>query len=402
VLAARPVGTERAATFERPAGFYRVRSIGPERAGEGQFVVLEPGPPLRVNPPKPATASPRAIELVEAAGGRYDEDKRLVTLEQEGEQLEWVTPATLLTVDLGNILSRRGDPRLIRSPLGKIGAGETGVAFYGVEAGASVKGIRARVWPAGEGAPRSSKALAVTEAGVVSFTKKTDPGPHWLAIQQGAAQTVFALPVLPGRVATVVAQFGERRPRVYQFHPTTAAGASSTPERLRRVEHLQRLLLGGRIDGAVELAEELAAAAPEDPFAGVLAGYAMLRIGIFDQRDLDRLQELADAILAVAPGWSDPYILRGEAAALGDEPDIAARDQAFTQAINTGIPIFGEGLTRQIEGLRASGFSHPRGALVRHIFQRHFRGLMWAAFTPLRPLERGKLVISGADLGYEG
>lgn len=397
VLAAKPVGTERAAEFRRPAGFYRVRSIGPERAGEGQFVVLEPGPPLRVDPPKPAKASPRTLELVQAAGGRYDEDARLVTLEDEGEQLEWATPATLLAVDLGNVLSGRDEPRLIRSPLGKIGAGQTGVAFYGVEAGAPVAGIRARVWPAGEGAPRSSKALKVTEDGVVSFTKRTDPGPHWLAIQQDDAQTVFALPVLPGRLATVVAQFGERRPRVYQFHPTTAPGPSSTPERLRRVEHLQRLLLGGRIDGAVELAEELAAAASGDPFAGVLAGYAKLRIGVFAG-----LVDLADAIVAVAPGWSDPYILRGEAVAQGEEPDIAARDQAFTQAINTGIPIFGEGLTRQIEGLRASGFSHPRGALVRHIFQRHFRGVMWAAFTPLRPLQRGRLVISGADLGYEG
>jgi hypothetical protein len=92
----------------------------------------------------------------------------------------------------------------------------------------------------------------------------------------------------------------------------------------------------------------------------------------------------------------------GEAVAHGDAPDLAARDQAFAQAVNTGIPIFGEGLTRLVEGLRASGFSHPRGTLVRHIFQRHARGLMWAAFTPLRALEPGRLVISGTDLGYEG
>jgi hypothetical protein len=39
---------------------------------------------------------------------------------------------------------------------------------------------------------------------------------------------------------------------------------------------------------------------------------------------------------------------------------------------------------------------------VRHIFQRHARGSMWAAFTPRRPLQPGGLVINGADLGFEG
>jgi hypothetical protein len=195
----------------------------------------------------------------------------------------------------------------------------------------------------------------------------------------------------------VIAEFGEERPRVYQFHPSLQADPSSSPERLRRIEHLQRLVLAGRVDGAAELAVKLAAHAAGDPFAALLAGYALLRRG-----DFDELSKIADEVAAVAPGWCDPYILRGEAVAHDANADLAARDQAFTQAVNTGIPIFGEGLTRLVEGLRASGFSHPRGTLVRHIFQRHARGLMWAAFTPLRPLDHERLVISGADLGYEG
>ena len=44
--------------------------------------------------------------------------------------------------------------------------------------------------------------------------------------------------------------------------------------------------------------------------------------------------------------------------------------QAFMNAVSAGIP-FGEGLTRLVEGLRMAAFAHPRGALVRHIFQRH-------------------------------
>jgi hypothetical protein len=401
VLGAVPVGPGLAATFKRPAGFYRLRSIGPEGPGEGQFVVLEPGPDLRPDRPKPAEPSARAIELARAAGGRYDEAARSIELSDAGETLEWAAPSTLLAVELGTALGG-GRTRLVTSPLSDVEAGASGVAFYGVDAGTPLEELRVRVWQGGEETPARPQPLAVSDVGTVSFATQTPPGPHWLSVEQGDAQTVFALPVLPGRLATVVAQFEASRPRMYQFHPATAAGASSTAERLRRLEHLQRLLLGGRIDGAADLANELAAAASEDPFAGVLAGYAKLRIGVFDE-----LAALADAIVAVAPGWSDPYILRGEAVAHGPAPDLAARDQAFAQAVNTGIPIFGEGLTRLVEGLRASGFSHPRGTLVRHIFQRHVRGLMWAAFRPLRPLpstadEPRRLVITGTDLGYEG
>jgi hypothetical protein len=79
-----------------------------------------------------------------------------------------------------------------------------------------------------------------------------------------------------------------------------------------------------------------------------------------------------------------------------------ASNQAFAEAVSAGIPAFGEGLTRLVEGLRVSGFNHPRGALVRYIFQRHVRGSMWAAFTPRSRFEPRRLVITGADVGYEG
>jgi hypothetical protein len=122
----------------------------------------------------------------------------------------------------------------------------------------------------------------------------------------------------------------------------------------------------------------------------------LLRLGIHDEV----VENLIAEILEVEPTLTDAYVLRGEHEAARGREDTAR--QAFIDAVNTGIPAFGEGLTRLIEGLRAATFIHPRGALIRHIFQRHARGLMWAAFTPGRALEPGRLVISGADVGFEG
>jgi hypothetical protein len=227
-------------------------------------------------------------------------------------------------------------------------------------------------------------------------TPAEEPEPHWLSIEPENAQpTVVALPVLKGRLATVVAQVDPDRVRLYQFHPVAGPAESSTPDRLRRVEHLQRLLLGGRLDGALSLAEDVAADADQDPFAGCLAGYVLLRLGRYEP-----LGNLASTIVGATRQLSDAYILRGEYEA--NARNMEAANQAFADAVGAGIPAFGEGLTRLVEGLRVSGFVHPRGALVRYIFQRHARGTMWAAFTPRRGLEPGRLVITGADVGYEG
>ena len=113
------------------------------------------------------------------------------------------------------------------------------------------------------------------------------------------------------------------------------------------METLQRLLMSGRLDGAAALARSSRPARTSDPFAGCLAGYVLLRLGLHDE-----LGDLADEIVGVAPKLSDAYILRGEHEAAAGRPETAG--QAFADAVNAGIPAFGEGLTRLVEGLRAT------------------------------------------------
>jgi hypothetical protein len=181
---------------------------------------------------------------------------------------------------------------------------------------------------------------------------------------------------------------------LHQYHPKISADESSTVGRLWRVEYLQRMLLAGRIDVADRLARQLASTASDDPFAGIVAGYVLLRLG-----DHEALGDLASAVITAAPTLGDAYILRAEHEARMGRRALA--EQAFINAVDCGVPAFGEGLTRLLEGLRSTRLALPRGALVRHIFQRHARGSMWAAFTPRRGLEPGRAVISAADLGFE-
>jgi hypothetical protein len=65
---------------------------------------------------------------------------------------------------------------------------------------------------------------------------------------------------------------------------------------------------------------------------------------------------------------------------------------AFGKAIEVGVPIFGEGLTRLLEGLRTYEIEHPLARLVSHIFENHMSGSMWSVWQPEK-LAPGELLV---------
>jgi hypothetical protein len=251
------------------------------------------------------------------------------------------------------------------------------------------------VWPAGDPVPEDTASPeGVTQRVASMVAPVAGVGGHWLSIEQGDdAPMVFSLTLLPGLPLLIVAHLEQEQTRIFQFL------LSGNLDVLRIAEQAQRLVLAGRLAAIEPIAGQLADCAADDPLAACLAGYSLLRLGY-----PAKAGKVADAVIAVAPTISDAYVLRGEAAA-ADGHDARSR-QAFTDAIAAGVPLFGEGLTRLLEGLRAANFLHPRGHIVRHVFQRHLRGTMWSVFVPRprsgdRKLRPGGLVVTGADTGFE-
>jgi hypothetical protein len=388
--------------YEGPPGYYRIRQLGPEpeQIGDEQSVALGPGKHEKVVlPPPPSEAY--VVSLANALGGGSDQDAVIPVA--GAEPVTWARPSTVIAAGLGAALN--GDETAMKGlglkvPPTTSGEQAVGVAVFAVSGSGDAQALddlHVRVWRAGDPVPDETSSLEANGAGVAAVITDADElAPHWVSIEpKDAEPTVIAVPLLKDRLATVVAQVDPDRVRIYQFHPLLGPAGSATANRLRRLEHLQRLLLGGRLEGAKDIAIALKDEAGDDPFAACLAGYVLLRLG-----DYERLGDLADAIIGAAPKLSDAYILRGEYEA--HTQNVEASNQAFADAVSTGIPAFAEGLTRLVEGLRVSGFFHPRGALVRYIFQRHARGSMWAAFTPRGEFKPGRLVITGSDIGYEG
>ena len=389
--------TRAGGTAQLRPGFYYVRYIGPDATQDAQFVRLSPGESERVSfTPRPPDAL--VIDLASALGGRVRDG--YLTL---GDAVAaWARPATVLSAGVARYLAGE-DPPAMSIPIASaaLGAG-SGVAVFAVGVGLdghadldAVRQLKVAIWRAGEPAVGVGDGLRPSAAGVAGRVERVDAVPHWVSFTaRDAAPMVVAVPVLPQRLATLVAQVDTDRIRLHQYHPSLAADESSKVSRLWRIEYLQRMLLAGRLDVATPLAREVAATATQDPFAGVVAGYVLLRLGCHEE-----LGDLASAIITAAPTFSDAYILRAEYEALQGHRELA--EQAFINAVDCGIPAFGEGLTRLLEGLRHIRLTMTRGALVRHVFQRHVRGSMWASFTPRRALQPGVPVISAADLGLE-
>jgi hypothetical protein len=387
------VGVARAVDgLELKPGFYSVRHVGPGAASKARPVVVEPGErarPFRLTAPAPSAAT---LELLAALGGTKRGDH---TVELDGVgRAAWVETSTLVAVALGRALNgKSGDAALDLRPFGRARRGRSGILVYVVSEAEKLdpRKLEIRVWAAGEKIPTGPARVRRVGPRLLELAVAADPGRWWVSVRRdGQGRTmVFAPTVLRERIATIVLQITAGI-RIFQYQPAAAGGPDAEPELLRRAEYLQRMLLAGRLDGARELADELAAT--QDPFLGCLCGYVLLRLGLKDETSA-----VVERVVQAAPQLSDGFVLRGEHAAATASP---AAKQAFAEAAAAGIPVFAEGLTRLLEGIRAHDLQHPGAAVVRYVFQNHMRGSMWSVFTPRR-FEPGERVITAADLGYE-
>jgi hypothetical protein len=373
-------------------GFYQLRIVTPEAVGEPLSIALAPDeketPPPLASPPLPDDVRP----LAQASGAEIDSDG-VVTF--NGEKL--IAPQRTTMLALAAAAAHRGDANGAWLELDLPQPQDGSVPPYVVVLldGANLERTTVRVWPAGDPVPQETESPRRAAEDVATIVAPVaDEGGHWLSIETGDdAPMVFALTLLRGLPSLVVAHLEQDRTRIFQFLLTGEIGV------LRIAEQAQRLVLAGRLAAIEPVARQLARSAADDPLAACLAGYSLLRLGHAVDAD-----KVADAVIAVAPTIADGYVLRGEAAAAAG--DDARSRQAFADAIATGVPLFGEGLTRLVEGLRASNFLHPRAAIVRHVFQRHLRGTMWSVFVPRarngeRRLVPDRLLITGADTGFE-
>jgi hypothetical protein len=381
------------------AGFYRVRLIPPGGAVDEQVVELAPGDKQIVDL-EPSTVSPAVKELVDRISAPVHADN---TVEVSADAGPIASPeiSTILTLAAGAAINQDAKDTNGLHSLGLDGidslgpAAETGLyavlghdSSDGAQAESYFAGLKLRIWKVGEPVPEAfeSARVATGASGVAEFAGATTPGPYWFSLEPPQGKPiVVALATLPKRLTLLTIEVQPSMTKIFQYSPSLAPDSSSDAEVLRSIELLERIMLDGRLDAGYELAQQLLARQVNNPLAGCLGSYLYLRLG--------RTGELEDTVKSLTtrfPGLSDAHVIRGEfEAAAGRAAEAKA---AFAQAIEVGVPIFGEGLTRLLEGMRTYEIEHPLARLVEHIFSHHMSGSMWSVWQP-DELKPGELVV---------
>lgn len=382
-----------------PAGVYRVKLRTPENEVVEQLVELAPGGQQEISVTAPEPSDAGAVNsFVAAAGGRVHADNTAELLEG-GSHVAAPRLSTVLGVAGATAISNHASARSLgmHAMPNEFGLQpNSGVSLLlGVDwtdaahAQDYLSAVGIRVWRLGEPIPEASQQARPIEkmAFAAEYAQALAPGTYWLALEppDTAAGVVITIPVFPARVTLATVQLGGPQPHIFEYAPSADPDRSSEPEAVRRLEVMERLLVGGQLRAAFETARSiLESPGIADPLGTSLAAYIALRAGRLSDAD-PAIERLVDEYAHL----SDVHILRGESDAAAGRPGAV---DAFSRAVAEGAPIFAEGLTRLLEGLRAYDIEHPRAELVRHIFDRHLTGSMWSAWRP-DPLHARQLLI---------
>ena len=238
---------------------------------------------------------------------------------------------------------------------------------------------RLTCWPIRKPVPEASVAPAPLDAdpGLGEYALAAAPGTHWLAIERtGARPVVLPLTVLDDRVTLVVVTLGaDRLPGVFEFIPPRMPTAEVDLPFMRQVELVQQLAKTPQLYAAEPLARELITSQPTPPVAATLGAYLLLRLG--HSADLD---EVTQRLTADYEKLSDGHVLRAEyLASVGRAADAEA---SIGRALDAGSPIFGEGITRLLDGVAQFRNDHARAQLVSAIHDRYAHGSLFSAWHP--------------------
>jgi hypothetical protein len=366
-----------------PKGFYRARLRLPKGTAAETLVELLAHEAEEItlaaeNPPD------EVRDFVTALKGEVNEQNLVAVSDAVGPMASAHVSTILALAGARSLRGARGKDAVAQlrfPPVTKNGVDDPKdalVVLVGADSRERLAGLGVRLWRLDETIPARARKLVPSAAApaVGRVVLRAPAGPYWLSLEPaGGAPMVFALASLPGQATMIVAQAERSRFRLYQYLPNVKDDTGARERGVRRLELAQRLVLGSGIAAAGLLARDFVKAATLDPLAATLGAYVLLRLGLARELD-DATKRLVDEFGEL----SDVHVLRGEAVAAREGLE-AARDH-FVTAVEVGVPIFGEGLTRLLEATKVYKLRHEHVGVAQAVFDGHMSGSMWSVWLP--------------------
>ena len=193
-------------------------------------------------------------------------------------------------------------------------------------------------------------------------------GTYWLLLAlPGKQPVVFPLALLPERVTMLVVY---RDPldyiHIFQYMPSLTAATLVEFDHVRQLELFQRLYSHGYLEHAFQYLNPALGGHWNDPITGCLAGYLFLQqedLGQGERQYVDFFFQ--NVVYRYSNEMSDVHVLMAEYATRQGNHEVARI--ALARALDVGLPIFADGMTRLLAGLSRYTINHPLAASVAAI-----------------------------------
>ncbi len=370
-------------------GFYRARLIAPEGEHVEELIELVPGEKETVRLDGPPSASSRLLEdVIKKAGFLEAEDNHTWDISKAAGPISSVRLSTILSLaavaanqnqDWGSRLRTLQLTPFNQATDADRPAGLQIVSgietLQGQESVDYLSAVSVRLWEQGAEIPEEKTKLTPLSSipGLAEFSTISRSGPHWLSVEiPNEVSAVFSLYLPPQWITLLVFHRDlEGRTQIFQYVLDKQPAVVSDPQSVRRCELIQRFCMNGRFKNAYDFAKEQLDSETIDAIACCVGGYLALMV-----HDLERLETAIRKLNERCPDLTDTFVLTGGYHELTDQKDKARI--AYGRALDGGIPVFANGLSRLHAGVIRTNVVHPRAMLLRKLLNRRLRGLLWS------------------------
>ncbi len=247
-----------------------------------------------------------------------------------------------------------------------------------------LQNLKIRVWPQQNPIPASSEHFhQANDLGVGEYATELSPGSYWLSFEAENKQPlVFSLAILPNRITLFVLQRNiEGDVRVSQYMPRSGGISSSEDiDGIRILDVLQRYYVSDILDYYYSTVEELAYGKWEEPMAGCVSGYLMLKnLGNKERMSLQSITYNMSNHFGNIP---DSFVMNGKFNSLVSNTDEA--HHAYYEALRRGVPIFTEGLVTLYYAMKQYHLDDaPYAKQVKLAFEQRLRSSLFSSFVPI-------------------
>ncbi len=223
----------------------------------------------------------------------------------------------------------------------------------------------------------------VNKSGIGEYASKLEPGTYMLEFgSKDKKRITFSFTVLDGRSTLFIIQKDSKdEVQISQYTPrsdSTYGGEDKEIKYIRNLSVLEQYYSSNIREYAHDIFNELSYDKWEEPMAGCVSGYMMLKN--FGDKNIGSLEAITHNMPTYFGEFPDSYVMRGKYSNYRGNTDDAKN--AYKVALNKGVPVFTEGLVTLYYAMKEYKFEDEKySKKIEEVFNKRIRSSLWTCYV---------------------